>query len=106
MPNIALASAKGGCGKTTLAINLAVDLALDGARAAILDADPNQHSAEFFFTFRKKTPTLPDGAAFTVFPKVDEKNLFAMLKEAHKIADFVFLDLPGVASKLNLMGMT
>jgi ATP-binding protein involved in chromosome partitioning len=36
---IAVASGKGGVGKSTVAVNIAVSLALDGARVGLLDAD-------------------------------------------------------------------
>jgi chromosome partitioning protein len=38
---------KGGCGKSTIATNLAVRLALDGASVCLIDADPQGTSARF-----------------------------------------------------------
>lgn len=44
MPVIAVASKKGGSGKTTLATNLADALDLAGERVLLLDADPQRSS--------------------------------------------------------------
>jgi chromosome partitioning protein len=40
-PVLGIASPKGGCGKTTIALNLAVSLAKSGLRIVLVDADPN-----------------------------------------------------------------
>jgi chromosome partitioning protein len=47
MATIAIASAKGGCGKTTLAILLGTELALEAYTVALLDCDVNQHATAF-----------------------------------------------------------
>ena len=47
MQRILVASSKGGCGKTTLATNLAVALARRGRRVWLIDADAQGSSAEW-----------------------------------------------------------
>ena len=41
MPVISFANPKGGSGKTTLAMVLALEIAKGGAQVAVIDADPN-----------------------------------------------------------------
>jgi chromosome partitioning protein len=103
---VSLASAKGGCAKTTTALALGLELALDGARVALLDADPNQHAAEFGATFARINQALPKGAGFAVMPKITEENILAEIRTAKGASDFVIVDLPGVAAKLTLLGLT
>jgi chromosome partitioning protein len=94
MPVIAVASVKGGCGKTTLAILVGAELALEGYKVALLDCDLNQHGVAF--------ASKADLPGFQVVGGVDEHNVLSVLRTAEKDADLVIIDLPGVSSTLAL----
>jgi len=97
MATIAIASAKGGCGKTTLAILLAAELALDGYRVALLDSDLNQHASAF--GARARVPGL------SIVADITEANVLAALRDAEAHRDAVVIDLPGGSSTLALKAL-
>jgi chromosome partitioning protein len=97
MAVLSVASAKGGCGKTTLAILIGAELALDSYRVALLDCDLNQHASAF--------GAKADIPGFSVVPSVDEGNVLAALRKAEAGNDVVLIDLPGGSSTLALKAL-
>jgi ATP-binding protein involved in chromosome partitioning len=78
---IAVASGKGGVGKSTIAVNLAVALAMDGARVGLIDADVYGPSAPLMFGMQER-------------PKVSKNKLYPLEKYGVKIMSIGFLINP------------
>lgn len=97
MATVSIASAKGGCGKTTLALLLGTELALDGYRVAMLDSDLNQHASAF-----GRKAAIDN---FQVVPDIDEANVLTALRQAEASQDLVLIDLPGGSSTLALKAL-
>jgi chromosome partitioning protein len=97
MPTISIASDKGGPGKTTTAILVGAELALDGYTVAIIDTDLNQQAAAF--VNKANIPGL------TVYADVREDNVLPTLKKAEKVAEIVIIDLPGGSSTLAIKAL-
>jgi len=61
---ILVANAKGGCGKTTVAINVAACLAKDANQVALIDHDPQGSSSQWLSVRPEKLPSIYSVAAF------------------------------------------
>lgn len=67
---ISVLSGKGGTGKTTTAVNMAVSLAAKGERVLLLDADVEEPNAGLYLK-----PVLKESEAVSVFvPQIDEQR--------------------------------
>lgn len=55
---IAITNEKGGCGKTTTAVNVSAILAERGRRVLLIDADPQSYSTIYFGLYNPSLPSL------------------------------------------------
>jgi chromosome partitioning protein len=96
---IVFANEKGGTGKSTTAVHIAVALAYRGAKVAAIDLDPRQRTLYRYFENRAETAVrrgiaLPT-ARFEVFEGGTPQELEAMIFSISQGADFVVFDTPG-----------
>jgi len=83
MRHIMVLNPKGGCGKSTLATNIASYFATQGAAVALADYDPQRSSLDWLARRPENRPTIAGVAGF-------EDGL----KHAPRNADFLIIDAP------------
>lgn len=96
---IVFANEKGGTGKSTTAVHVAIALAYQGARVAAIDLDPRQQTLNRYLenraeTQRRRTISLPS-ASYAVFEGDTVEELDALAAELSAGHDFVIFDTPG-----------
>jgi len=96
---IVFANEKGGTGKSTTAVHVAIALAYRGAKVAALDLDPRQRTLFRYLenrveTERRRAIALP-GARFGVFTGSTVEELDAQAAELGEGCDFLIFDTPG-----------
>ena len=83
MRHIMVLNAKGGCGKSTLATNIASYFANEGAVVALADYDPQRSSLDWLARRPENRPHITGVASFD-----------GGLKHAPRNADYVIIDAP------------
>ncbi len=96
---IVFANEKGGTGKSTTAVHIAIALAYQGAKVAAIDLDPRQRTLHRYFenrseTERRREVTLPGGRC-AVFKGSTVAELEALTAEMSEGMDFLIFDTPG-----------
>lgn len=96
---IVFANEKGGTGKSTTAVHIAVALAYRGAKVAAIDLDPRQRTLHRYFenrgeTMQRRGIELPS-ATFAVHDGSDPAALEAQARELAIGHDFLIFDTPG-----------
>lgn len=96
---IVFANEKGGTGKSTTAVHVAVALAYQGAKVAAIDLDPRQRTLFRYLenrveTEQKRGIALP-GARFSVYDGDDFEELDELAEQIAEGYDFLIFDTPG-----------
>jgi len=96
---IVFANEKGGTGKSTTAVHVAIALAYQGAKVAAIDLDPRQRTLFRYLenrveTERKRDIALP-GARFAVYDGDSTDELDEMALQISEGYDFLVFDTPG-----------
>ncbi len=96
---IVFANEKGGTGKSTTAVHVAIALAYSGARVAAIDLDSRQRTLHRYLenraeTQRRRAIALPT-AAFAVYDGDSADALDTLTATLGAEADFVVFDTPG-----------
>ncbi|HEX5644751.1 MAG TPA: division plane positioning ATPase MipZ [Erythrobacter sp.] len=95
---IVFANEKGGTGKSTTAVHIAIALAYRGARVAAIDLDPRQRTMARYLENRVETAARRQIALPNAECRVyegDVEGLEALVAEVGSGADYVVFDTPG-----------
>ncbi len=94
---ITVATQKGGAGKTTLTRILSVNLATEGWKVAVIDADPNKGFSEWAQVYT--------GPSLSVHTEPDEKKLANLPADLAEQYDTVIIDTAGFGSRSMLVAI-
>ena len=97
--HIVFANEKGGTGKSTTAVHVAIALAARGARVSCLDLDSRQRTLYRYLENRRETMKRRDinlpMPTFDVFDQDSQERLETQIADAAAESDFIVFDTPG-----------
>lgn len=93
MPVITIANTKGGAGKTTACVLLAVELAQCGYRVTVFDSDPQGWFTQWYETARPRGP-------LSLVTRVTPASLETQVREMNPQTDYFLIDLAGERNQL------
>jgi chromosome partitioning protein len=93
MPVITIANTKGGAGKTTAAVLLAVELAQCGYRVTVFDSDSQAWFAQWYEAARPR-------GLISLVTRVTPASLEAQVREMNPQTDYFIIDLAGERNQL------
>lgn len=96
MSVISIGNPKGGAGKTTLALVLADQLAENGVRVAVIDADPNAIIAKWAAKRAGANKAMP----YRVVSRPTEAEMIKTIDQLASEYEIVLIDLEGAASRM------
>lgn len=91
---ITVANIKGGVGKTTIAVNTAIQLSRSGHSVCLIDSD-KQLSATVFTEFRQHALEGMTGYILSQLANTNEDTLFSTIKQSRDVYEFIIVDCHG-----------
>lgn len=102
LKQILILNPKGGCGKTTLATNLATRFALRGSRPLLIDNDPKGYTSRWLEK-RPQTQCKIDGIASRDFAKYERRDWLMRIPNE---TDTVIIDTPAALGRQEISELT
>lgn len=104
MPSIAVTNSKGGAGKSTASLCLALALVKHGHSVTLIDADNNETLVEWKTDTESAGLSVPEG--LTIVKETIERKIAKVINQEAERSTFVIVDVRGAANMLLAEALT